>query len=70
MPSCKKCFSGSFKDNSNAAHIPVIMTGGNKDAKAADRLPQEGKADPIGVGRAIMADSLRAKREVGTLQDR
>ena len=53
-----------------AAHIPVILTGGIKDAKTADRLLQEGKADLIGVGRAIMADSLWAKREVGTLQNR
>ncbi len=32
--------------------IPVILTGGIKDAETADRLLQEGKADLIGVGRA------------------
>jgi 2,4-dienoyl-CoA reductase-like NADH-dependent reductase (Old Yellow Enzyme family) len=50
--------------------IPVILTGGIKDAETADRLLQEGKADLIGVGRAIMSDSLWAKRAVESLRGR
>jgi 2,4-dienoyl-CoA reductase-like NADH-dependent reductase (Old Yellow Enzyme family) len=50
--------------------IPVILTGGIKDAKIADQLLQEGKADLIGVGRAIMSDSLWAKRAVESLRGR
>ncbi len=50
--------------------IPVILTGGIKDAEIADQLLQEGKADLIGVGRAIMSDSLWAKRAVESLRDR
>jgi 2,4-dienoyl-CoA reductase-like NADH-dependent reductase (Old Yellow Enzyme family) len=44
--------------------IPIILAGGIKDAETADRLLQEGKADLIGVGRAILADSLWAKKAV------
>ena len=47
--------------------IPVILTGGIKDAEIADQLLQEGKADLIGVGRAIMSDSLWAKKAVEKL---
>jgi len=47
-----------------AIGIPVILTGGIKDAETADRLLREGKADLIGVGRAILADSLWAKKAV------
>jgi 2,4-dienoyl-CoA reductase-like NADH-dependent reductase (Old Yellow Enzyme family) len=50
--------------------IPVILTGGIKDAETADRLLREGRADLIGVGRAIMADSLWAKRAVESLRGR
>lgn len=44
--------------------LPVILTGGIKDAQVADRLVSEGKADLIGVGRALLHDSLWAKRAV------
>ena len=50
--------------------IPIILTGGIKDPKVADQLLQEGKADLIGVGRAIMSDSLWAKRAVESLRGR
>ena len=50
--------------------IPVILTGGIKDAEIADQLLQEGKADLIGVGRAIMSDSLWAKKAVESLRGR
>jgi 2,4-dienoyl-CoA reductase-like NADH-dependent reductase (Old Yellow Enzyme family) len=47
--------------------IPVMLTGGIKEAGFADQLLQEGKADLIGVGRAILADSLWAKKAVESL---
>jgi 2,4-dienoyl-CoA reductase-like NADH-dependent reductase (Old Yellow Enzyme family) len=53
-----------------AVGIPVILTGGIKDAETADRFLQEGKADLIGVGRAIMSDSLWAKKAVEDLRSR
>ena len=48
--------------------IPVILTGGIKAAEGADQLLQEGKADLIGVGRAILADSLWAKKAIEALE--
>lgn len=50
--------------------IPVILTGGIKDAETAERLLQEGNADLIGVGRRIMSDSLWAKMAVEHLRGR
>jgi 2,4-dienoyl-CoA reductase-like NADH-dependent reductase (Old Yellow Enzyme family) len=47
--------------------IPVILTGGIRDARVADQLVREGKADLIGVGRAIGADSLWARKAAKTL---
>jgi NADPH2 dehydrogenase len=41
--------------------IPVILTGGITEAAAAEQLLAEGKADLIGVGRAIYTDSNWAK---------
>jgi 2,4-dienoyl-CoA reductase-like NADH-dependent reductase (Old Yellow Enzyme family) len=49
--------------------IPVILTGGIKNADIADQLLKDGKADLIGVGRAVMSDSLWAKRAVESLRD-
>ena len=44
--------------------IPVILTGGVRDAEAAERLLEENKADLIGVGRAIYKDSNWAKQNM------
>jgi len=41
--------------------VPVILTGGITEAKAAEQLLAHGKADLIGVGRAILSDSKWAK---------
>lgn len=38
--------------------VPVILTGGVRDWGSAENLLKEGKADLIGVGRAILKDSL------------
>lgn len=45
--------------------IPVILTGGVRDANAADKLLEEKKADLIGVGRAIYKDSEWTKKNMG-----
>ena len=44
--------------------IPVILTGGITEVDAAEKLISEGKADLIGVGRAVLKDSNWAKKAV------
>lgn len=48
--------------------VPVILTGGIVDAQAAEQLLAEGKADLIGVGRAVLKDSKWAKQAVESLR--
>ena len=48
--------------------IPVILTGGITDAVAAEKLLSEGKADLIGVGRAIYKDSMWAEKAIKSLR--
>ena len=47
-----------------AVSIPVLLTGGITEAAAAESLLKENKADLIGVGRAILKDSLWAKQAI------
>ena len=51
---------GYFGDLSEAVKkeisLPVLLAGGVKKIEDADRLLAEGKADMIGVGRALMTD--------------
>ena len=47
--------------------IPVILTGGIVTAKAGEDLLANGKADLIGVGRAILNDSLWAQKAINSL---
>lgn len=50
--------------------VPVILTGGVTEARQADALLAEHKADLIGVGRAVLKDSawaVNAVRELGGL---
>jgi len=47
--------------------IPVILTGGVTEALAAEKILSEGKADLIGVGRAILRDSKWAQQAVEIL---
>lgn len=42
--------------------IPVLMTGGVTDPLAAEKILKEGKADLIGVGRALLKDSRWAEK--------
>ena len=59
---------GYFSDAAVAAKqkvsIPVILTGGVRDAESAEKLLEENKADLIGVGRAIYKDSDWAKKQM------
>lgn len=59
---------GYFSDASAAicqsVDIPIILTGGITDAKSVEALLAAHKADMIGVGRAILKDSLWAKAAI------
>lgn len=48
--------------------IPVILTGGITEAKAAEELISSGKADLVGVGRAAFRDSMWAKNAIESLK--
>jgi len=48
--------------------IPVILTGGITQALAAEKLLSEGKADLIGVGRAVYKDSKWARNTIESLK--
>lgn len=48
--------------------IPVILTGGITEVNIAEELLHLGKADLIGVGRAMLKDSLWAKRAIESLR--
>ncbi len=47
-----------------AVSIPVILTGGVRTPEGAERLLEEGKADLVGVGRAVLKDSTWAKAAI------
>lgn len=55
-------FSDSTEAIKNNVHIPVILTGGITEISLAEKLLEEGKADMIGVGRAILTDSKWAEK--------
>ena len=63
---------GYFQDFSTAVKqavsIPVLLTGGITEAAAAEALLQSGKADLIGVGRALLKDSDWAKNALCAFQ--
>lgn len=50
--------------------IPVILTGGITEVKAAEQLLKEGAADLIGVGRAIYKDSKWAEKAFCQLDEK
>ncbi len=50
-------FSECSQAIKSAVEIPVILTGGITEAKAAEQLLKDEKTDLIGVGRAILLDS-------------
>jgi 2,4-dienoyl-CoA reductase-like NADH-dependent reductase (Old Yellow Enzyme family) len=48
--------------------IPIILTGGVTEAESAEQLLVEGKADLIGVGRAILSNSKWAEQAITSLR--
>lgn len=62
-------FSTQSYEIKKAVKIPVILTGGVTDPVSAERLLEDEKADFIGVGRAILKDSLWAQKAVEKLQN-
>lgn len=60
-------FSTLTEEIKKVVSVPVILTGGITDAEAADKLLEEGKADLIGVGRAILNDSGWAENAIKKL---
>jgi NADPH2 dehydrogenase len=48
----------------SSVHIPLILTGGIKTPEDAEALLENGNADMIGVGRAVMADPDWARRAI------
>ncbi|MDO4536422.1 MAG: NADH:flavin oxidoreductase [Clostridium perfringens] len=61
-------FSDVTEGIKEVVKVPVILTGGITDAKAAEELLSENKADLIGVGRAIYKDSMWAKNAIESLK--
>lgn len=61
-------FSVQSEAIKKAVKIPVILTGGITEPSAAEKLLAEGKADFVGVGRAILKDSLWAEKAIEGLQ--
>lgn len=57
-------FSPLTEEIKKVVSIPVILTGGVKEANEAEQLLSEGKADLIGVARAIFKDSQWAERAI------
>ncbi len=64
---------GYFSDITEAikevVSIPVILTGGISEIEAAERLLDSGKADLIGVGRAIYNDSFWARKALDKINE-
>lgn len=61
-------FSNLTEEIKKVVSIPVILTGGITEVKAAEQLLADGKADLIGVGRAILKDSGWAKKAIESLR--
>lgn len=53
-----------------AVAVPVVVTGGITEPALADRIVREGKADLVGVGRAMLADADWARKAIESLGGR
>lgn len=64
-----RSYAGYFRDMTEAVKavvdVPVILTGGVWSAANAEILLQEGAADLIGVGRALLRDPRWAEKQMG-----
>lgn len=61
---CQGFFAPLSEAIKKVVSIPVILTGGITEAQAAERLLAEGKADLVGVGRAILKNSQWAEQAI------
>jgi 2,4-dienoyl-CoA reductase-like NADH-dependent reductase (Old Yellow Enzyme family) len=52
-----------------AVRVPVLVTGGFTDPIHADRVVREGRADLIGVGRAMLNDPSWARVAIERLRE-
>jgi 2,4-dienoyl-CoA reductase-like NADH-dependent reductase (Old Yellow Enzyme family) len=50
--------------------VPVIVTGGIKEPELADRIVREGKADLVGIGRAMLEDPDWAQKAIDVLKSK
>ena len=50
-----------------AVVVPVIVTGGIREAAFADQIVREGKADLVGIGRAMLEDAEWASKAIRAL---
>lgn len=66
---CQGYFAPLTSALKEVVSIPVILTGGITEAAAAEQFLAEGKADLIGVGRAVLKDSLWAKHAVESINN-
>lgn len=68
----KETVQGYFSDVTQAikqsCNLPVILTGGITQPEAAEQLLRDGKADLIGVGRAMNRDARWAEKAFAALQ--
>jgi 2,4-dienoyl-CoA reductase-like NADH-dependent reductase (Old Yellow Enzyme family) len=49
-----------------AVKVPVMVTGGIKDPAHADSIVREGKADLVGIGRAMLEDADWALKAIAS----
>jgi len=57
-------YAAAIKEN---LRIPVIVTGGIREATHADRIVREGLADLVGIGRAMLEDAAWAEKAIAAL---
>ena len=53
-----------------AVSVPVLVTGGFTDPEHADRVVREGRADLVGIGRAMLNDPTWARTAIDRLRPR
>lgn len=61
-------FSELTQSIKEVVSIPVILTGGITEVQAAEELLASGKADLVGVGRAMLKDSMWAKTAMESIK--
>ena len=61
-------FGGTTLRIKERVSVPVLLTGGVVTPEGAERLLSEGRADIIGVGRALLKDPAWAARCMETLK--